>query len=388
MNLKEKIDYTLKHSILIRKFYITLISLTFKIIGKFLKVDEKLIIFNSLGRKYNDSPKKIYEEILKDERFKDYKFVWALDHPDEFNIPKCKKIKMDTIKYFFMTLKAKGWVSAVNIERGLKFKKRETIYLNTWHGVPMKAIGNSQKNRTDYDYSHIDLFCYSGDYEKKIYMRDFNIPEKNLLLSGMPRNDELYKIKQDDIKKIKMKLGITKNKKVILYAPTWRDSKDKGKNYKLVPPINITKWKKELGDEYVVLMRTHSYTTNLLGIEFDSFIRDYSEYSNINDLLVISDILISDYSATIFDYSILGRPVICFGYDYEEYKKSRDLYIDLEKELPSGVLRTEDEVLKKIKTLNYEIESKKTKKLREKVLEKGGDATKICVDSLYEKIKL
>lgn len=384
--IRKKIDYILKHNLTIQLIYKKVMSLVFKFIGLFIETDDKLILFSGHGRKYNDSPRSIYEYMISRDEYKEFKYVWALEEPDKVEIPKGTKIKADTMKYFITTLKAKYWVTCVNIERGLNYKKKDTIYLNTWHGTPLKTIGNSASSRKDYDFSNIDLFCCSGNYEKDIYMRDFNILETSILFCGLPRNDELYNITNDKIKKIKTELKIPENKKIILYAPTWRDSKDKGDSYSIKPPINIKYWKEELSDEYIVLLRTHAYTNELLGVEFDDFIRDYSMYPNINDLLIISDILISDYSAVIFDYSILERPILCFGYDYEQYKRERGLYTDLNKELPSGVLKNEEEVLDKIKKLDFEFEGEKTTKFKKKYLEFGGRATQICVEKLLNNI--
>ena len=182
----------------------------------------------------------------------------------------------------------------------------------------------------------------------------------------------------------KKALGLPLDKKVILYAPTWRDSDDHGKTYSIKPPIQMDKWEANLKDEYVLLFRTHHYTTKLLGIEFNDFVRDYSSYPVINDLFVVSDILISDYSSCITDFSILERPIICFAYDYQTYAKRRHLNIDFEKEMPSGVLYTEDEVLNHIRQMDYEAECLKTRDMiKNKFTYIGGHATEICVEKMF-----
>ena len=181
-------------------------------------------------------------------------------------------------------------------------------------------------------------------------------------------------------------MGLPLDKKIILYAPTWRDSTDHGATYAIKPPINTKYWEEQLKDEYIVLFRTHGYTNKLLGVEFNDVIRDYSAYPSINDLLKVSDILISDYSATMTDYSILERPVLCFAYDYEQYKSERGLYIDFDKGMPSGVLKTEDEVLDHIKNLDYEKECRKTKEMiKNRISYYGGHATEKCLELLFEK---
>ena len=380
---KAKIDYALKHNMFLNKIFNIFFSAFFKIIGCFVKIDKKSILFSGLNKKYNDSPKAIYEKIMDNPFFADYKFYWSLD---DFNtsIPgNCIKIKPDSWSYFITALKCKYWIACVNIERSLHFKKKKTIYLNTWHGTPIKTVGNSASKRADFNFSNIDFFCCAGEYEKAIYIKDFRLKPSSLINTGLPRNDALYSVNEEEIGLIRERIGIPVDKKVILYAPTWRDSNDKGKTYSIKPPIDLSKWEKLLGDNYVILLRTHPFTNQLLGVEFNSFVRDFSGYPSMNDLLKVADILISDYSATIFDYSILERPIVCFGYDCDSYAKDRGLYLDIEKELPSGVMKNEDEVLSKILSINYKEESLKTKRFKDKYLKYGGKAATECIKAVF-----
>ncbi len=380
--LRAKLDYVLKHNNTIYRLFNVSMSAIMRLWGKFLPIDKKLILFSSLSRRYNDSPREIYESMIRDHRFDDYKFVWALEDTS-LEIPgNVCKVKADSFQYFRVALKAKYWVSAVNIERSLHFKKKECVYLNTWHGCPIKCIGNDAKGRHDYDFSDIDAFCYSGEYEKTVMIRAFNLKETSMLPVGLPRNDELYGYNGKDAESIKQKIGLPLDKKVILYAPTWRDSVDNGKTYAIAPPIDFNLWKKQLGQEYVILIRAHAYTNKLMNVKFDNVVVDVSSYPRINDLFKISDILISDYSASIIDYSILERPIICFAYDYEEYKDQRGLYWDLESEMPSGVMRTETEVLNHILHMDYSAECQRSQVLKQKYNQYGGSATKKCVEAL------
>ena len=201
----------------------------------------------------------------------------------------------------------------------------------------------------------------------------------------MPRNDVLYNTTEEEIENIKTRLNLPKDKKVILYAPTWRDSKDGGNSYQIKPPMSLDLWQEKLGNEYVLLFRAHHYTSTLLGVEFNDFVLDYSSYPNINDLLKISDILISDYSATIFDYSILERPIICFSYDFEEYVVERGFAMDYKKELGSMMASTENEVFDKILNLDAKKAKEETIKLKNKYIAYGGNATEKCVEALFYK---
>lgn len=384
MGFKNYVEYLLKHNAFFQKSYKVCFGTALRMVGWFVKTDPNLVLINSLGgKRFGDSPKMIYDYLRSNEEYKHLRLVWSfVDDPTKFDTG-CENIKMDTWTYFKTALKAKYWISNVNIERGLDFKKKATHYLNTWHGVPLKYIGNDCPGRNDYDMSYVDSFCYSGPFEFDIYQRAFKVKAGNLLLSGLPRNDELYHVNAEKVAEMRKRLNVPEGKKLLLYAPTWRESEDGGKTYNLAPPVDFRKWEKELGDEYVMLFRAHHFTTKHMKIQFNDFIRDASDYPSINDLMIASDILISDYSATIFDYCILERPIISFAYDFEDYKESRGLYIDLPTELPCGIVKTEDEVIESIKTMDYAAASERTKAFKNKYVPVGGNATELCVKALF-----
>lgn len=384
--MKRKLEYLLKHTPWLMSFFIGAGSAVLKFIGLFVKVDEKMILFVSFsGKQYNDSPRAIYEYMRNTKGEEGYHYVWAFEHPEDFPHLTCDKVKIDTPKYFITTLKAKYLVASVNIERGLKYKKKSQIYMNTWHGPAINLMGNAVEGRNDFNWDHIDYFCISGRYEEPIITRDFRVLPENLLLSGLPRNDALYSCTEEKKKELRKQFGVPENKRVILYASTWRESTDGGKTCNLKPPINLEKWENELGDKYVLIIRAHVNTRQMLGIQFNDFVRDGSDYPVVNDLLMVADYLISDYSSIIMDYCILGRPIVCFGYDFEEYNKARGgFYFDLDKEIPSGICHTEDEVLSYILNADYDLESQKARAFRDRHIEVGGHATEICTEKLLK----
>lgn len=378
-----KLEYLIKHNPVIQSIYRNFVSFGFRVISHFFAIDKKLVLMNGHGYKYNDSPREIYRKMHELGMTKKYRVVWALNEPEKTAIPGCKKIKMDTWEYFKTAFKAKYWISCVNIERSLRFKKKNQIYLNTWHGASINAAGNAVSGRKDFHWGYIDYFCVCGKPDEINYGRDFEVNEKAFLRVGYPRNDRLYHATKEEQVKLKEKLGLPLDKLCILYAPTWRDSNDGGRSYQLAPPIDWEQWKEELSDEFVVMLRTHPYTTELMNVQFDEFVRDYVEYPEVNDLLIATDILISDYSSINLDYAITEKPMICFGYDYDEYIKYRGFYYDLQSEMPNGVMRDQKEILKHLKTLDYSAECDKTRRYKNKYMEYGGNATLECINTLF-----
>lgn len=381
--MKSKIVHLIKHNAFVQAVYRATMSIFFRFIGLFVRIDDNLVLMNGHGAKYNDSPRDIFRKMEELGLTEKYKVVWALNDPDKYEIENCEKIKMDSFKYFVTALKAKYWVSCVNIERGLHFKKKKTVYLNTWHGALINLCGNAVGGRKDFNWNYVNLFCVCGDYEKPFIMRDFGVREEALITTGYPRNDMLYSADREEIARIKEKLSLPRDKKIILYAPTWRETVDGGSTYQLAPPIDWGKWKEKLSDGFVVLLRTHPYTTKLMNVEFDSFVINCTEYPEVNHLLLAADVLISDYSSINLDYCILEKPMICFGYDYEEYKSQRGFYYDLEENMPNGVIKNEDDVIELLLNMNVEEQCKKTAEFKKGRMQYGGNASVECINKLF-----
>lgn len=386
--MKEKIITLVKYFKPLYIVYFYVMSAILNILSLFVKTDNKLILFNSFGgKKYDDSPKAIYEAMHRDKRFKGYKFVWAFHNPDEFKVKGAKIIKTDTPAYYLTALKARCWVTNSGIERGLKFKGKKTFYINTWHGTPIKKMGSdideSNKSFGSKGGAKIDVMCSQGDFETAIFSRVFNISKKRFLNSGLPRNDKLANYTNDEKNAIKKKLGIPLDKKVILYAPTFREfERDIEKNCILAPPMNLAKWKKEIGEEFCLLFRAHYEVAKVMDIDEDGFVFNMSSYPTMEELMIAADLLISDYSSVFFDFSVMDKPMLHFTYDYDKYSENRGMYFDIRNKLDGGSF--EDEILTVLKSKKYGID--KTIKFRKQYVNYYGNATKKVLDCIIRHI--
>lgn len=247
-------------------------------------------------------------------------------------------------------------------------KRPETTYLQTWHGTCLKKLagdmssvdmgGNTDieeyRNRFFKNTSRWDYLLAQNDYSKEIFARAFNF-KKDIIL-GYPANDILYnKNNPSYINKVKEKLNIPKDKKVILYAPTWRDDAfyKKG-HYKLNLELELDKMQKELGKDYVVIIKAHYLIANSINLsDYKGFAYDFSKGYDIQELYLISDILITDYSSTMFDYANLKRPMIFFTYDLEKYRDNlRGFYFDFEATAPGPIVKTTEGVIDSIKNID------------------------------------
>ena len=379
--MKQKLAYLLKHNALLQRVYRCTMSLVFRTLGLFVPVDPELALFVSfMGTRYNDSPREIFRALEQTDGGRKLRCVWAFETPERY--PQLDTVRIDTLSYFMTALRAKYWVTNTNIERGLRFKKRDQIYLNTWHGVALKTIGNDCPGRNDYDFSSIDHMCVSGAHDERVFASAFRVRPERCLRCGMPRNDRLYRTTPEERARLRAELGIPEGKTVILYAPTWRESTDGGRTYAIAPPIDLQKWEQTLGASHVILFRAHHMTTQVLHVQFSDFVRDCTDYPDINDLMIASDLLITDYSAVAFDYAILAKPILIFAYDYDAYLAERGTYFDMAERYPSEIYRDEDALLRGLQSVDMEAASRRTAAFAREFMEYGGDATRACVEAL------
>ncbi len=360
----------------------------------FFTPKKKKIIFTSFsGRKFDDSPKALYDEICQNEFFDDYELVWLFIEPDKFDIPRGRKVKIDSFKYMKELLSARVWVSNSGIDRGLNLRFKKILNVNTWHGTPFKRMGEDIKTKECINLAakrKLDkrsIYCAQSEHDKEIFKRLFNAAEECFLICDLPRNDQILKYNEEDKKRIRERIGLPKDKKIILYAPTFRDyAWDKnGENY-IKPPIDLKKWEQALGGEYVLLFRAHYAITAALALQENEFVRDVSSYPTLNDLYVIADVLISDYSSVFFDYAILDRPMFCFAYDFAEYNEKRGVYENVLRDLPCEMDLDEDSLLRHIVETDMEQAAERTKKFRQIYAPNAGNATKSVNNAIIERL--
>lgn len=381
-----------KNSHLIYNLYYYVGSFFVQLLRLFVKGNDKLILFVCYGGKYfDDSPRDIYECMLKDPRFSDFQLVWAFENKHQFDIKGGRKITIDTLEYFKTALKARVWITNVNIKRGLNFKGINTLSVNSWHGSALKKIGadslSMESFRSKASAPLADLMLAQGMNDVIGYSSAFGLSKEDIIITGFPRNDTLVDCNNlSNICKIKKKLGIPEGKKVILYAPTYRDyERIDGRHFSFHPQINLNRWQELFKNDYVLLIRAHMAVAKVWGIEENQFVKNVSSYPIVNDILLVSDLLISDYSGIIFDFSILGRPMICYAYDYDQYCKMRGLYMDIRKDMP--YVQNEDQLISAIKNMNYEDMCEKTIRFREKFIQKYGNSSQRVVDLIHRKIE-
>lgn len=318
---------------------------------KILPVQKNKIVFVSYyGRGYSDNPKYVAEALLKTGT--PIKYVWITDNKENSGVPEgFITAKMNSFAYIYHMSTAGFWVD--NARKYWCLKKKNQKYIQTWHGgFGLKKIEKDAIEALEPDYlrmalldaSLTDLMVSNSKTLTQLYRDAFWYENGEILECGLPRNDRLFSYTDDDVKRIKENLSIPADVKIALYAPTFRA------NHSLdVYDMDYKKCAENLserfGGKWVVLLRLHPNVFKLsANLEFDNeTVFNASLYHDIQELYMISDVAITDYSSVMFDFMLTGRPCILYASDVEEYRKERDYFISIDS-LPFPLSQNNEEL--------------------------------------------
>ena len=386
----------------LRLFFIRTIMYPFLfILGVVFKTNSKIILLTSFnGKSYSDNPRYLFEYMRDSEQFSDYQLIWAFQKKQA--IVGAKTVKFNSLQYYYYLSKAKYWIFNSKMAP-YYYKKSDQVYLQTWHGVPLKRLGHdiidngstyyrskqSYKQMVksyDKDRRHWDYLIASSPFSAQVFETAFAFPQPKMLHIGYPRVDCLVHPDPVKIAELKRKYHLPTNKKIILYAPTWRDNAYSNTGYTFELKVDFYKWKRALGEGHIVLFKPHYLIINKYENDrsLDGFLYSIPANNDIKDLYVISDVLITDYSSVFFDYAILKRPIYFYMYDIEEYATDlRGFYMDIHKELPGKIYKEENEMLMDIKNQIYDDSRMEVFNQRFNNLD-DGKASKRVVDIIYK----
>ena len=333
-----------------------------------IKSSDKCFVFESFqGKNASDSPYALYLELKKEQP--DYVFFWV------FNDVECddavelaqdirtKIIKRGSSDYFKAYASSKYWIVNCRIPYRLVPSKTQ-ILVQCWHGTPLKKLGKDiqvENHPTtslkamhfayQWEGKRCHYFLSPSEYASKCFKSAFGLKDKQILELGYPRNDELIHYRNDHkyLDRIKKSLNIDSDKKIILYAPTFRDDEFLSGKHVATNQLNNKEFKLAFSqDEVQFLFRGH-YFTQVSQCK-DNFFINVSAYPRINDLLLIADEVITDYSSLFFDYLILQRPMYFYMYDKKKYLNGlRGTYLDVERSMPGPIAETQGKLVDALK---------------------------------------
>ena len=350
---------------IIKNLYGTIFFYFFRI----FPIDNNKIFFSSLvGKGYEGNARYISEYLL--EKRKDIKQVWASRPNNKFEISdEVKKTNWGTLQMIYEMATSKVWVDTQNIQTWIK-KRNGQIFIQTWHGgLGVKKIAKDSSGELSSDYKKMiehtatiaNLFISNSTHLTNIYRQAFKW-KGEIAETGFPKNDIFFSSldKKNEIrKKVFNKLNIDENKNIVLYAPTFREDNNLDVyniDFTLIKNALETKLKRD----FVVLFRLHPKIRNLSENlkEKNKGCIDASYYDDMQELIIATDVFITDYSSGIFDFACLRRPGFLFATDIEEYEKERGLYYDL-RTMPFPLAKSNNELENNI--LNFDIEEYRNK---------------------------
>jgi CDP-glycerol glycerophosphotransferase len=330
-----------------------------------LPVNSKKIFFCSYeGRQYSCNPKYIFKYLL--EKYgNDYSYVWCLNDTNLFdeNTDNIIFVSFLSFKYIFNILTSKIVITNLGPEPFFPFKKHQII-INTWHGggsYKKQSIA-LQKNKTKRFYAEkirdlrasITTYIISSCKNFTFFRsQDWKFPAERFLPIGMPRNDLFFRDTGLQKEKIKKYCNLGYEVKVILYAPTFRGNHRAPDQLSF--SIDFSGLKNILsnvfGGQFVVMYRGHSNLVNNM-ITYPDTIQ-MTNYPDMQELLCAADILITDFSSSMWDFSFTNKPCFIYAPDLDKYDSERGFHIAFS-ELPFSIAKTNEELIDNIKNFNHD----------------------------------
>ncbi|MCB5178198.1 bifunctional glycosyltransferase/CDP-glycerol:glycerophosphate glycerophosphotransferase [Streptomyces antimicrobicus] len=367
-----------------------------------LPVKKGTVVFEShMGKQYSDSPRAVYEEMVR--QGVAFEAVWSYAGARPTGFPKeATLVKRWSWPYLRALAQAEFWIDNQGFPLALA-KRPGTTYIQTWHGSALKrmgfheprtkAQGRAGQAKFQAAIDRFDHFLIRSEHDARTLAKGFRLRDEVLLRTGYPRNDALvaaHRAEVDSGERVRgplaAELGIDPDKKVLLYAPTFRANAD-GQVEGFTFPFDVEEFAERLGDRFVLLVRTHYLNSVSLPPSVAGRVIDVSRHHDITPLLALADGLITDYSSVMFDYSVLDRPMLFFAYDYDTYANDiRGTYFDLKEKAPGPVVATADELFQAVSAFE-EADAKYAEARQRFLAEFGeydrGDAARQIVEKFF-----
>ena len=275
---------------------------------------------------------------------------------DMYGLENVKLILMKDQEYVKMLASAKYLVTDTSFPTYF-VKKEEQVYLNTWHGTPLKYMGRIVPGReygqgnVQRNFAIADYLLYQQKFSQKVFIEDYMIDQLfdgQVMLSGYPRNSAFFDTTRYE--NIRKDCGFRKDQQVIVYMPTWRGTLDQQENMRQVKEIvdYIDELDRKLDDNQVFVLKLHPFVKDAIDCSCYKHIIAFPTEYDTYDFLNASDMLVTDYSSIMFDYAVSKKPIVLFTYDKEDYLATRGIYVDFDT-LDLPMVSTVDELIAEMK---------------------------------------
>lgn len=326
-----------------------------------LDIDEKLFLLEGgQGTNINGNMFSLLRELKSNPKYADYKVAFVVtDNKLESAKERMSFYGFDDViltirnsNNYCKLLATAKYLATDNSFPPYFDKREEQVFLNTWHGTPLKTLGKSDKSNLaslaniQKNYLMCDYALFPNEFTRDVFMKDYdleNLFDKSSIITNYPRNYVFYD-KEQGIR-MKDELGYS-NKELIAYMPTWRGTGRVADTKRQISETMdiLNELDERLNDNQVLLVNLHFLLSSEIDCSEFKHIESFSNEYDTYEILNACDTLITDYSSVFFDYAVTGKRVVLYAYDKEKYLSSRGTYIPFD-ELPFDVCETSDELI-------------------------------------------
>lgn len=360
------------------------------------KIQNSRVVFCNVWG-YGDNARYIAEEFLQQVRRNSVRaeLIFITNHPHLAKAPEgIRLLRTNSCSAIFALATAKVWVDS-NRKEGYLRKRRGQYYIQTWHGgVPLKKIegdcadylGKTYIRRAKWDSAMTDLYLSNGGFCTKLYRRAFWYTGE-ILECGTPRLDCLLRQTTQSGDRVRNEYQIEKGTKLAIYAPTYRNLRETEVYLKELPEL-LNVLEQRFGGSFVLLVRLHPLSAGLSeNFLYGKNIKNASAARDFYELLKASEVLITDYSNTMFEAALAGKTVFLFLKDWKEYEQERGLYFEL-KELPFPHAEKEEELRREIAMFSETEYQERVQQFFKKLqIKETGYASELAAGRILEVLK-
>lgn len=376
----------------IRHFFFVLIYYIFRV---FPIKKNKVVVSCYDGKGYGDHGKYICNELLT--RDADLEIVWLSGNPEDVFPAGVRPVKFRSIRAVYEQVTAKIWIDNKR-KKDFVRKRKGQYYIQVWHGgLGIKKVEMDAQDKltpeyvrwAKYDSKIADLFVAESEWTYEYYKRVFWY-DGEIMKCGAPREDILFTQDETVLDRVYSALNLPKDYKLLLYAPTFRNNLSENlSEYDLYWDALLDSMQEKFGGKWMGLIRLHPNVSKLSkNLRFPDRVINVTDYPDMQELLVASACVVTDYSSCLFEFGITKRPGFTYAADYEAYTKERDVMFDC-RQLPFPFAQSSEELINNVKnfdeaTYQMEMHAFYHDYLR---MYEGGNASKAIVDKIIEVIK-
>jgi len=329
-----------------------------------LPVHPGLAVFEShMGKQFSDSPRSIYQAAVDAglDRL-GITPVWSHAGKTASGFPRDVRLVMrESWRYYYTLARAEFWVDNQGLPRHFT-RRRETTYIQTWHGTPLKRMGfdSPALERANVATRRVhkammrrwSALLVPSEYFVETFVKSYGY-QGRLVRNGLPRNDLLvHGVDEEWVLAKKRELNLPTDRLLVLYAPTFRD-RARRLERKYYLPFDIKVMARELGGDVFLMLRTHYLDSYKLSNRYLPFAADLTSHHDVTELMLIADVLVTDYSSVMFDFANTGRPMVFYTHDYEDYvRDERGTYVDLRDIAPGPLVSDTSALVAALKDVN------------------------------------